>query len=122
MVLELVSSSDPRALLLRDHVLPRIRADGSLEIQDSDLRLVRLRLGQFECSHWTPFRDLGNEEASSPAYRHAIERQHGTADLGYGLTISRDGIDLLTLLWAEDGRFAVVTFLPGDWEAEFRAL
>lgn len=122
MTVRLVSSNDPRALVVRDHVLRHVRAQGRIELQDGQLRLVRLQLGPFQCSHWTPFRNLGSEEASSPGYRHALQRQRDEPDLPYGLRITRDGTNLLTLLWAEDGRFAVVQFLPGKWEEEVCAL
>jgi hypothetical protein len=65
--------------------------------------------------HWTPFSDLLPDEASSPGYRHALERQHGTPDLPYGLEVWR-GAKVLSVLWADDGAFEVVTFVRGSWE------
>jgi hypothetical protein len=64
---------------------------------------------------------LSPEEASSPGYRHAIERQRLLPDLPYGLDVWQDKM-LLRILWSDDGRSHVVSFLRGPWEAEALAL
>ena len=84
MALTLVSSDDSSALAIRDHILPLVRERGILEIQHGAVRLVTLKTDLWVFEHWTPFNDLSSGEASSPGYRHALERQRTTADLPYG--------------------------------------
>jgi hypothetical protein len=66
MHLRLVSSSDDRALAIRDHLLPLVRDRGTLECQRASVRLIALQLGPWLFNHWTPFNELSPEEASSP--------------------------------------------------------
>jgi hypothetical protein len=121
MSLRLVSSSDDRALAIRDHLLPLVRERGTLESQRGSVRLIALRMDRWAFNHWTPFNELSSEEASSPGYRHAVERQHTTSDLPYGLDVWH-GAKVLSILWADDGSFAVVCFIRGPWEEEALAL
>ena len=121
MTLRLVSSSDDRALAIRDHVLPLLRERGALEVQRDTVRLVELRFALWVFRHWTPFNDLHAGEASSPGYRHAIERQHTRSDLPYGLDVWR-GDRVLRVLWADDGAIDVPIFVRGAWEDEILAL
>ena len=111
MNLSLVSSGDERALAIRDHLLPLIHEGGTLELQRDAVRLVALEIVQWSFHHWTPFSELPPGEASSPGYRHALERQRGMRDLPYGLDVWR-GEKLLSILWADDGAFEVVSFAP----------
>lgn len=122
MALRLVSSGDDRALAIRDRLLPLVRGHGALEPQHGPVRLVVLRIGPWAVEHWTPFGDLSPDEASSPGYRHAVERQHTTPDLPYGLDLRHDGARVLGLLWADDGASEVVAFVRGPWEDEALAL
>jgi len=54
--------------------------------------------------------------------RHAIERQHATPDLPYGIEVWRGGPKVLSVLWADDGSFEVASFVRGEWEEEALAL
>lgn len=47
--------------------------------------------GPFSIAHWTPFNELGAEEASSPGYRHALARQQGSPSLPYGIDVQHNG-------------------------------
>ncbi len=119
MSLRVAASSDARALAIRDHVLPLVREHGmiqDLEDKDSTLRLLVLEHGSWLFTHWTPFNALAPTDASSPGYRHALERQHTRADLPYGLDICFADATLLSVLWAEVGSFEVVRFIRGPWE------
>ncbi len=122
MALRLVSSGDDRALAIRDHLVPVVRGRGMLELQRGPVRLVALRTGPWTIEHWTPFGDLSPDEASSPGYRHAVERQRTRPDLPYGLDVRHDGARVLGVLWSEDGASQVVTFVRGPWEDEALAL
>ena len=117
MTLRLVSSGDDRALAIRDHILPLLREYGALEVQRDTVRVVKLQIDNWTFRHWTPFNELTAGEASSPGYRHAIERQHTTPDLPYGLDVSH-GEKVLSILWADDGSIEVTTFVRGAWEDE----
>jgi hypothetical protein len=122
MALRLVSSGDDRALAIRDHLVPIVRGRGMLELQRGLVRLVALRTGPWTIEHWTPFGELSPDEASSPGYRHAVERQRTRPDLPYGLDVRHDGTQVLGVLWSEDGASQVVTFVRGPWEDEALAL
>jgi hypothetical protein len=115
MNLRLASSGDERALAIRDHLLPLIRERGALENQRGPVRLIVLETDAWTFNHWTPFSELPPGDASSPGYRHAIERQHTRPDLPYGLDVWR-GSKVLSILWSDDGSFKVVTFVRGSWE------
>jgi hypothetical protein len=121
MTLRLVSSGDDRALAIRDHILPLLREYGALEVQRDTVRVVELRIGAWIFRHWTPFNDLAPGEASSPGYRHAIERQHAKPDVPYGLDVYHGG-QVLSVLWSDDGTMEVATFIRGPWEEEALAL
>ena len=122
--IRLVSDSDGRVLAIRDHVLPLLRERGTVQLQRDAVRVTELRTGHWVLRHWTPFNELGDDEASSPGYRHAIERQRSQQTLPYGLDISH-GAELtkvLSVLWADDGAIKVMTFIRGPWEDEALAL
>ena len=121
MNLRLVSSSDDRALAIRDHLLPLIRGRGTLQTQRDAVRLIALQIDSWVFNHWTPFNDLSPGEASSPGYRRALERQHARPNLAYGLDVWH-GEKVLSILWADDGTFEVVGFVRGPWEEEALAL
>ena len=62
------------------------------------------------------------EEASSPGYRHAVERRRTRPGLPHGLDLSRDGTRVLGVLWSDGGATQVVVFVRGPWEDEALAL
>jgi hypothetical protein len=117
MSFTLVSSSDDRALAIRDHLLPVVRERGRLQIQRGPLRLIVFETSAWIVNHWTPFNALSPEEASSPGYRRALERQHIRPDLPYGLDVWH-GTNVLSILWSDQGLFEVRTFVRGSWEEE----
>lgn len=121
MALRLVASGDERAMAIRDHILPLLRARGSLETQRDTVRVIELHLGGWRFRHWTPFNELTEGEASSPAYRHAIERQRTQQTLPYGLEVWHEEM-VLRMLWADDKSLDVVSFLRGPWEDEILTL
>ena len=113
MALKLVASGDDRALALRDHLVALVRSRGRLELQRGrPVRPAVLRVDPWTIEHWTPFNELSPGEASSPGYRHALERQHTRPDLPYGLEVWREGTTVLRVLRADGGAF------EGLWEDE----
>ena len=121
MTLHLVSSSDDRARALRDHAIPLLRQHGSLLAQRDVVRVIEFRVGPWILRHWTPFNDLGTDEAASPGYRHAVARQHTRRDLPYGLEV-RKQVLLLRVQWAEGDAIDITTFVRGAWEDELLKL
>lgn len=117
MNVRLASNGDDRAIAIRDHILPLLRQHGAVQIQRDMVRLTELRIGVWAFRHWTPFNELGGDEASSPGYRHAIERQRTRQALPYGLDVWL-GARVLRILWAEDGAIEVASFARGPWEDE----
>lgn len=110
---------EARALAIRDHILAIVREYGLLEdIEDknSSLRLLVFKRKPWQLVHWTPFNALAPTEASSPGYRHALERQHTLRDLPYGLDVWHDGVNVMRLLWADAGTLEIVSFVRGAWE------
>ena len=122
MAVTLVASGDDRALAIRDHLVPVIRNAGAIELQRDTLRLISLQVGPWSLAHWTPFNELGAGEASSPGYRHALERQQVEPGLPYGIEVSRDGVKMLVVSWADDGTSKIVAFVRGTWEDDALAL
>jgi hypothetical protein len=116
MTLRLVSSGDDRALAIRDHLLPLVRLNGGQEVQRDSVRLISLQTGPWTITHWTPFNELAAGEASSPGYRHALERQQTAPSLPYGMDVSHNGTKVLSILWADDGASEVTSFHRGPWE------
>ncbi|MGG5817282.1 hypothetical protein [Falsiroseomonas sp. HW251] len=122
MALRLVASGDGDALAIRDHLVPLIRARGSIEVQQDAVRVIAWRPGEWALEHWTPFSELQPGEAASPGYRHALTRQRMAPDLPYGLDVWLAGALVLSVLWADDGSFHVADFARGDWEEKALAL
>jgi hypothetical protein len=121
MNVRLVANSDDQAIAIRDHILALLRQAGAVQIQRDTVRLTELRMGVWAFRHWTPFNELGREEASSPGYRHAIERQRTKQGLPYGLDVWH-GAKVLRILWSEDGAIEVASFVRGSWEDEVLTL
>jgi hypothetical protein len=124
MNLRLISDSAGRVRAIRDHILPLLRERGSVQIQRDAVRLTELRMDLWALRHWTPFNELGHDEAASPGYRHAIERQRMQQTLPYGLDIWHGAAltKVLRVLWAEDDTLEVVSFVRGPWEEAALAL
>ena len=116
----LISNSDDRAVAIRDHILLLLRQHGDVQVQRDAVRLTELRMGVWTFRHWTPFNEIGTEEASSPGYRHAVERQRTRPTLPYGLDVwyGAELEKVLRILWAEDTAIQVEHFVRGPWEEE----
>jgi hypothetical protein len=79
------------------------------------VRLTGPRIGIWLFRLWTPFSELGREEASSPGYRRAIERQRprkALLDIWYATT------KVLRMLWSDDETIEVMIFVQGPWTEE----
>ena len=86
------------------------------------MRPISLQRGPWTITHWTPFNELASGEASSPGYRHALERQQAAPSLPYGMEVSNDGTKVLSILWADDGTWEITGFHRGPWEDDALSL
>lgn len=118
MTLKLVASSDGQVIAIRDHVLPLLRQGGAIQVQRDAVRVTELRIGVWIFRLWTPFSELSQEEASSPGYRRAIERQRARKALPYGLDIWYGKTKVLRVLWSDDETIEVMIFVHGPWMEE----
>lgn len=112
----LATDSDHRALELRDHLLPLVRARGVIEHQQGAVRVTVLETEGLRILHWTPFNELSADQASSPAYRQALDGQRTREALDYGLDVWFGG-KVLSVLWNSGGRNQILHFTRGAWEA-----
>ena len=99
-----------------------MRERGTLEVQHGAVRGLALQISGWRFVHWTPFNELSLLEASSPGYRHAVERQHTRPDLPYGLDVFWREAKVLSIQWADGGAFALLHFERGSWEDAALAL
>jgi hypothetical protein len=118
MPLRLVATSDGRVITIRDHLLALLRQGSGVQVQRDAVRVNELRTGVWIFRHWTPFNELSCEEASSPGYRRAIERQRTRKALPYGLDIWCGTTKVLRMLWSDDETIEVMTFAQGPWVDE----
>ena len=118
MTLELVTPSGAQVIAIRDHVLPLLRQGGAIQLQRDAVRVTELQVGIWIFHLWTPFNELSREEASSPGYRHALERQRPRRALPYGLDIWYGTTKVLRMLWSDDKTIEVMIFVQGPWTEE----
>jgi hypothetical protein len=91
MNLRLVSSSDDRALSIRDHLVRLVRDRGRQEVQRDSVRLISFQTGPFTLAHWTPFNELGAKErrphrATGTPLRGSKQRRACPTELTFGTT------------------------------------
>ena len=80
MNLRLVSSSDDRALAIRDHLLPLIRDRGLLERQRGSVRVIALQMGPWLFKRFAglPARPRAAAHAARPTVRaRGVARRQG---------------------------------------------
>ncbi len=110
-----------RALAIRDHLLPLIRAQGAMkEIGGSGLRSVTWEVGGFGFTLRSPFTPW---PGTSPpgSYAAALAKQRAGPVLPWGLDVWHDRA-VLSLRWDDAGRVEVIRFNRGPWEAEALAI
>jgi hypothetical protein len=98
--------------------MPLLRQRGAVQVQCDTVRITELQTGVWVFRAWTPFNELGWEEASSPGYRHAIEQQRTRKALPYGLEVWHGVSRVLRVLWSDDQSTEVTAFVRGQWEDE----
>ena len=106
-----------RALAIRDHLLPLIRAHGFMqEAGGGSLRMVMWRAGRFRFALRSPFTPW---PGTSPpgSYAAALAKQRADPVLPWGLDVWHDR-KVLSLQWDDAGRVEVISFNRGPWEAE----
>jgi hypothetical protein len=102
-------------MMIRDHLLPLVRSRGTLGPQAGPVRLITWDFGIWHFKHWTPFNSLRPDQAASPGYRQALERQRTFPEMPYGLEIWQCA-KLLSMVWAAAECCHVISFARGPWE------
>ena len=108
-----------RARALRDLLVPLIQANGETE-QVGGGRFVVWKYPPWLLMLRTPFtRWPGSRDPAS--HREAVLMQQAKPVLPFGLDVFQSG-KVMSLQWAEDGRFELISFRPGPWEVEVLTL
>ena len=111
-----------RALAIRDHLLPLIRAQGAMEeIGGSGVRMVMWKAGRFAFALRSPFTAWGIKAPPPRSYSAAQAKQRANPVLPWSLDVWH-GRKVLSLQWHAPGRVEVISFHRGPWEAEALAL
>ena len=114
------SDRTARALAIRDHLLPLIRAHGAMrEISKGGLRMVAWKAGRFAFALRSPFTSW--PDVVSDSYEAALAMQRAGPVLPWGLEVWHGG-KVLSLQWDDAGRAEVISFARGPWEDEALAL
>ena len=115
-----------RAAIIRDHVVPLVQVRGQghqygCAGQSGPLHLTTWECGQFRFVLRVPFGPPGVQGKVVDQHPTAAGRKSNPALLPYGLDIWRR-LRVLSVAWEPDGRFEVVGFRRGTWEADTLAL
>jgi hypothetical protein len=107
-----------RAVALRQLALKAIRERGAWEKADPT-NVMMLRHGEIMIGHRTPFQ---RQPEPNQKTRYYLALLGGPAPLPFGLDVWHRQKKVLGIEWDMDGRVAVMSFTPGDWEAELEHL
>lgn len=108
---------NPRALAIRDHLLPLIRANGTLvQVGNASMKVLAWKMLPWGFSLRTPFSPFPAGRAPR-TQQEAVLKQQAGEQMGYGLDIGYEGKKVFNLEW-DDTRHVVVTFKRGGWEEE----
>ena len=111
-----------RALAIRDHLLPLIRAQGAMEeIGGSGVRMTMWKAGRFAFALRSPFTAWGIKAPPPRSYSAAQAKQRANSVLPWSLDVWH-GRKVLSLQWDDAGRVEVISFTRGPWEAEVLAM
>ena len=113
-----VGSKVARTLALRDLALKAVRERGAWE-KAGITYLMMLRDGEITISHRTPFQ---RSPELSDKTKYYLALLGGPETLPFGLDVWHKRRKVLNIEWDENGRIAVVSFTPGDWELELERL
>jgi hypothetical protein len=110
-----------RAIAIRDHLVPLIRAHGTLqEVSGMAGRVATWSAQGFICALRSPFTPWP-AEVPVASFDQAILRQQGKQVLPWGLDVWH-GRKVLSLQWDDKGQVEVIGFTRGSWEAEALAI
>jgi len=108
-----------RALAIRAHVLPLIRAHATIE-RTGHSGIAVWHPGPFRFALRMATADWPAPQ-SAPAYSDALARQPAASVLPYCLDVWH-GPKVMSVEWAETGAFRLLSFKSGEWEGAVRAL
>jgi hypothetical protein len=107
-----------RAVTLRELALKAMRERGTWEKADP-INLMMLRHGEITIGHRTPFQRQPEPNQKTKYYLALLG---GPEPLPFGLDVWHGRKKVLGIEWDMDGRVVVMSFTPGDWEAELEHL
>jgi hypothetical protein len=107
-----------RALRLRDLALPILWQQGTWE-QFGKAKILTARHSTILLAYRTPFQRISHV-SDAFKYKAAQLRQNVPSNLPYGLDIWAPK-KVLNMEWDEQGNVALVSFRPGEWEAQLAA-
>jgi hypothetical protein len=107
-----------RAMVLRDLALQAIRKRGAWG-KAGPMTLLMFRDGEIMASYRTPFQRLPQ---LSHKTRYYLALLGGPEPLPYGIDLWHRRKKVLGIEWDEEGLVALVSFVPGDWEAQLEQL
>ena len=111
-----------RALAIRDHLLPPIRAQGTMEeIGGSGVRMTMWKAGRFAFALRSPFTAWGIKAPPPRSYSAAQAKQRANPVLPWSLDVWH-GRKVFSLQWDDARRVEVISFNRGPWKAEALAM
>lgn len=106
-----------RAILIRDFLLPLIRAEGKIQRSGSDASVIWSRPGYCTAFFRTPFTTVASIEEEHRRRTRLISLGLASQPiLSYALDVYQDG-KVMNLEWDTDGRTVLVSFKAGDWDS-----
>jgi len=115
-----------RAVEIRDHMLPLLRARGSLVrltiVSNPKIRpaFVEWQVGEYMFSLRTPFTNVPKIRPAR-TYEEALLWKRARPLMPWGLDVWKQW-KRMSLQWDDTGAVEAISFRPGDWEAEVLAL
>ena len=104
------------AIAIRDHVLPLLRAHATIRPISGVGSAAWWEVNCFQFVLTTPFSDFPDRPAAR-SYDEARLLQQSRKSFPYRLDVWH-GKKVMSVEWTEDGRFRLISFWPGIWQAE----
>ena len=109
-----------RAVKLRDAAIAIVRRCGTWETDRFGvIKIMGARTGAIRIIYRTPFQPITSDQ-SRQKYLGALYRIPLRKNLSYGLDIWAPK-KVLNIEWSEQGKVELVSFRPGEWEAQLIA-
>ena len=111
-----------RAIAIRDHLLPLLRAHGAAQkVGGTTGHVAVWKVGRFAFALHSPPNPWQVETPPSTAYDQALARQRPKPAPAWRLDVWH-GDKVMSLRWDDPGALEVATFVHGTWEDAALAL